>query len=271
MTHYYPDLQKHSFSRSPDWRWRRANYLVDQGRRVFSDRDDADTAQAVRFLRWSARWHKLATADHQFGAVYAAHQLHLAGGHAAWHVQARLLAREEPAEIARHTGIPVGIVDHYERLFFHCSDRLGARDWVVAQLIGPGQASPPDPAAVLKSFAYFGGPLVLDAVRPYLIGGQQLFDPFPDDTTVNGRRELSVQLAVAAQTLPNNAATDRLIERIHLLLYEGAPQGQGPATSATSPARYAGPLTADLVPPEDVRDDTTFLATTVAAALRQAA
>jgi hypothetical protein len=35
----------------PDWRWRRAEYLVDSGRRVCRRRDDHQVREAVLFLR----------------------------------------------------------------------------------------------------------------------------------------------------------------------------------------------------------------------------
>src|SRR5262249_53683549 len=60
----------------------------------------------------------------------------------------------------------------------------------------------------------------LDAVLPYLIGGQDLFDPPLDLTTAEGRTEQAVRLAVAAQMLPRDAATDKKLQKIMLLLQE---------------------------------------------------
>jgi len=48
MGTYYPDLQRHSFFRPPDWRWRRAQWLVTRGRYYSRRRDDVETGRAVR-------------------------------------------------------------------------------------------------------------------------------------------------------------------------------------------------------------------------------
>ena len=55
MSRYFPDLQRHSFFRPPDWRWRRAQWLVARGRYVTPRRDDEETGRAVRYLRALAR------------------------------------------------------------------------------------------------------------------------------------------------------------------------------------------------------------------------
>jgi GAF domain-containing protein len=50
-------------------------------------------------------------------------------------VQARLLARHSPEEIARITPLPAEAVATYEALFFNVVDRLDARDWITAVAI----------------------------------------------------------------------------------------------------------------------------------------
>jgi hypothetical protein len=142
------------------------------------------------------------------------------------------------------TGVAASVVDAYEALFFHCRDRLDARDCVDAMFIGrAGRSAAPDPAAVLMSFAYHGGPWVLDAVLPYLVGGRALFDPPPDLATPEGRFDASVRLAVAAELLPDDAATDRMLLRIGAMLFEydrQRPKG------ATAPTQLANNLVARL-------------------------
>jgi hypothetical protein len=137
-------------------------------------------------------------------------------------VQARLLARQTPAEVARLTGLSAEAVDAYEGLFYHCRPHLDARDWVTFRLIGRTLESlkAPDAGVVLKGFAYHGGPHVLEAVVPYLVGRKKLFDDKPDLSTAEGRREQVVRLAVAAEMLAPGDANGLKLARIVLLQRE---------------------------------------------------
>jgi hypothetical protein len=228
MKIYFPDLQKSSCHRPPDWRWCRAGWLVERGKYFSRRRDDADTGQAVRYFRALARSRRSDPGTHllqRFPDVHAARLLHERAGAPRLVVQARLLARQTPDEIAPLTGVPAPVIDAYEALFFHCRDRLDASDWVLVQAVGMrawAGAEGPDPAVIFKWFAYQGGPVVLEAVQPYLVGGKDLFDPPLDLATTEGRREQVVRLAVAAQLLPADAATDRKLQKIMLILFESA-------------------------------------------------
>ena len=121
------------------------------------------------------------------------------------------------------TGLPPSVVDTYEALFFHCRDRLDARDWILTHAVGrrllPGTATP-DPAPVLKAFAYYGGPRVLEAVLPYLLGGRDCLEPPGDLSTPEARRDQAARLAVAAQMLPRDPATEKKLFKIALLVRE---------------------------------------------------
>jgi hypothetical protein len=55
---------------------------------------------------------------------------------------------------------------------------------------------------------------------PYLIGDKSLSDPLPDLSTVSGREDLSVRLAIAAHLLPLDSATDSKLHKITLILRE---------------------------------------------------
>ena len=59
---------------------------------------------------------------------------------------------------------------------------------------------------------------MLEAVLPYLVGGMDLWEPPPDLATPTGRAELVTRLAVAAVLLPQDAATDRKLQRIAQIL-----------------------------------------------------
>src|SRR5262249_27551618 len=163
--------------------------------------------RAVGYLRALGREGRglAAVAERRHPDVAAARRLQDAGGAARLLVQARLLARQATPQIARLTGVAACVIEAYEAFFFHCHDRIAARHWAHATRIGPaGRSAPPAPAAVLSSFAYYGGPVVLAAVLPYRVGGRDLFDPPADLATPEGRFEQSVRLAVAAQLLPSD-------------------------------------------------------------------
>jgi hypothetical protein len=64
------------------------------------------------------------------------------------------------------------VIDYYEKLFFHVRDRLSASDWILQVIKGPRRSYRDNASAemteanrgyVLRLFAYYGGPLVLDA------------------------------------------------------------------------------------------------------------
>src|SRR4051794_13207270 len=132
---YYPDLVRHSFFRSPAWRWLRARRLVDRGMYVVRRRDDEPTGRAGQYLRAVARCQPgrpTRGVPRRLADVHAARLLHEAGGATRLLVQARLLARQSTDEIARLTSVPAAAVDAYEALFFACRASLAAPDWVTA-------------------------------------------------------------------------------------------------------------------------------------------
>jgi hypothetical protein len=155
--------------------------------------------------------------------LVAAYQLYERSGRTGLLLEARLLMGQDSVEIERHTAVPTSVADVYEAVFFNCRDRLHARDWVVCCALGAppsGAWLGPDKAAVLKRFAFFGGPLIFDAVRPYLLDGNDLFEPPLDLATPDCRREQIIRLAVAVHLLPNDAASQWKLQKVMLLVQE---------------------------------------------------
>jgi hypothetical protein len=220
----YPQFQQHHPLRALDWRWRRALWLVACERYFSRRRDDEETGRAARYLRALARRSRPASeAARRYPEIHAARRLHEGGSAVPLMIQAWLLARQPIDEVARRTGVPVAVVNAYQGLFFDVVDCLDARDWVLGHAIWMGAwggKAFPDHGALLKCFAYFGGPLVLEAVLPYLVGGKDLFDPPLDLSTEEGRREQVVRLAVATQMLPQGAAIDKRLYQIREILRE---------------------------------------------------
>jgi hypothetical protein len=216
----YPRLQSRSPYRSPAWRWERAWDLVQAGRHFSRRRDDELTRRAMAYLRDLRRCREDRRVKRAltYPDVHAALRLHEQGGNTAVEVQARLLARQSFDEVARHTSVPVEAVKMYESLFFQVTDRLDARDWVTSQAVGWWEFNPAtgrDPATVLRGFAYHGGPLLLDAALPYLLGDRLALQPGHDPTTAEGRLDRFLRLTVLLEMLPWGAQTDTKLFQMH--------------------------------------------------------
>jgi len=203
----YLELQRHSPYRSPAWRWERAQHLVEQGCTLSPRLDDALTCQAVCYLRACKRSRgdsQRARPPRAYPDVHAARLLHETTSSTALEVQARLLARQTVEDIARRTAVPARVVRTYERFFFNVLDRLGATDWVVCQAIRRGDARrdlPSVAAMLLRGFAFFGGPALLDALLPFLRGDLSWMARPPDLSTPEGRLAHSLRLVIEIERL----------------------------------------------------------------------
>ena len=88
-------------------------------------------------------------------------------------VEARLLADDHGANIARRVNTEVEIIEAYERLFFNVRERLGNRGYLMHCVLGPAvhlgfQSNEYD--LVWKLFALLGGPLAVDLMIDQSVG-----------------------------------------------------------------------------------------------------
>jgi hypothetical protein len=160
MLTHHPDIMRHSPTRPTDWRWRRATTLADRSGSLDPALDDAATRLAAGYQVMLRRNPRRAAA--KFSAVHAARELHDGPKEIRYELEARILARCTSPEITRDMRIDAPVVDAFETTFFSCRDRLDARDWVVLAAIG--RLDEPDMGTAIKRFAYFGGPIVLEAM-----------------------------------------------------------------------------------------------------------
>src|SRR5262245_23146483 len=152
-------------------RWLRAAYLVERGQRPSPVHDDGWVERAVSFRAALGGCHdeadRLRLAEEQ-PAIFEAHALYHADPPLLrWAVEARILAREPFADIARKCGLLAEAVEAYEALFFCVLDKLGADTWVVCQVIGPKifhGLMERDLDAWWKVVGYGLGPVALDAL-----------------------------------------------------------------------------------------------------------
>jgi len=189
-------------------------------------------------------------------------------------VEAHLLARRTTAEIAGLTNISASVIDVFEAIFFNCRDFLHANDWITLQAIHNRQRMQNARDAILKSFAYHGGPIALDAVTPYVLGIKDPFEQVSDLTTPAGRREQSIRLAVAAMLLPQGPENDMKLQKLMLLLRE--PERKAPVSTAPTSFKTRSPSFSLPTPSFDANqganaDDRTPVPATDEVAKRQSA
>jgi hypothetical protein len=258
-------------ARPPDWRWRHARHVVGQARPPSPTGDHACDA-VVAYLaeeagcrtdadwaRWQAKW-----AD-----LHTARRLASAETPPRWAAQALLLAGQGDVEIAARCGLDPDAVHSFEGAFFNVRDRLQARDWVAACVIGPGLwrgFTRAEVGRLWMAFAYHAGVIALDAVAAAcvddgLVEGAHGPRPGAAGPVVDDHLRRSARLAVLAMMLPAGVPLERLADfqaqarrlqggcraiTVPALLAEAADQVPGPAdlappatTSATASGRKA--------------------------------
>ncbi len=166
--------------RRPDWRWQLAAQLhVDrrlQRRPEFRDPWVKRVRKALRVDTVGARL-RLRRRDRAFGEVVKHacqvrfHQDPLVPAE----VEAWLLTGSSPAMVADQCGLPVEVVETYEKLFFDVRHRLKAVGHILQVVIGPPihyGFSLDDLGAIWKFCAYMRGPHALDVLLHVFPGGK---------------------------------------------------------------------------------------------------
>jgi hypothetical protein len=156
------DWLPHSPFRRPDWRWRRAQWLLKTGRPRDRRVDDGWVDRAAAFL---ARAAGPGRADGAVGSAAA-----LAGGVGAARdvLEAYLLTELPLAQAAARAGVAAAAAEAYHALFFCVRDQPAARDWLALYAVRPGPPAgfgPGEVGLVWKHFARAGGSAALEAVR----------------------------------------------------------------------------------------------------------
>jgi hypothetical protein len=142
----YAEIKRYDPFVRPEWRHERVLELVDRfpnpGR--CSHRDDEYVRKLRSFiLRWRAREtlsqreSELLFEDPGLFHAYLLHERKQTDPHAAFTVEARVLADQPVDVIADRCGLLPGAVEWYERLFFDARLRLANRDWIMRQCLMP--------------------------------------------------------------------------------------------------------------------------------------
>ncbi len=138
-------------------------------------RDDPWICQAARFkrdhdnCREDMDWYTLADKypDMTWAYDIAFNDNQGVGNPLRSEVEARILAREPFERIARRASTSPGVIEAFEAVFFHVTDRLDDEAFVIHQVLGPGIYQgfrADDYDLVWKLFGYRCGPVVLDVL-----------------------------------------------------------------------------------------------------------
>lgn len=163
--------------RSPQWRYDRAARLVNDGRPPHPRRDDRYIAAFRKYLLVQRELRrKLDYADDvndalsdRYEHLWNAETIFSSGeeNRLRYELEALILARVPFEEIADRLAIDVATVQSYERIFFHVTDKLDSRAFIVYNVIGPtfmAGLGNRTAASTAKYFAYFAGRHVLDMI-----------------------------------------------------------------------------------------------------------
>jgi hypothetical protein len=168
--------------RPPDARWQNAQKLAQKA--GFSPRHGRAANHLASFLRQRQRLERGESDEsaesftRRYAALIEAEAIYKAEGLRKWTLEARILARQSPREIARAMRLSLHVVRTYEAVFFHVADRLDASVYIHTYVIGNPLLSQPvaedDAEFFLKRFAYLGGTVGLEMLLP--LAGQMSAD-----------------------------------------------------------------------------------------------
>lgn len=159
--------------RAPDTRWLEAVAEVDghdaDSPQARLRRREPETRRAIAYLKAAGQVHFPEDPPRRilrhYGAIWSSHGLYERGGLLRAQVEARILAKQSFADIAAATGVEEDALRAFESLHYQVLDRLGAKFWIGAMVIGPeflmGRWNQ-DPGTLWKAYAYAGGPNLLD-------------------------------------------------------------------------------------------------------------
>jgi hypothetical protein len=157
-----------------DWRWRRAKDLARRDAWASPRLDDPPTCTAVKYIKTVTAAGNSECAEQwpDLAIVRAARQLHRHGGHDRVLVEAYGLTQLDIQEIASRFDRHPAVLTTYFELFYDIRERRQARIYLFKHAIGSDKASA-DASRLLKLFALYGGPLVVDVLgRDLLLAGE---------------------------------------------------------------------------------------------------
>jgi hypothetical protein len=217
------EFSKDNPRRPVDWRWQRANALVEEGGRPSRTYDDEGTFEALKFLRrlnscTSESQRRYLAED--VPDIYWAHDFYQSEGDVLRiELEARILSDDTDENIGLRLCIEPQTVSAYEKLFFSIRDRLDNPGYIYHQVIGRSMhrgLSEREFESLWKWYGYTYGPVMLDSLI------NQTVDPKrPAKITdvkaawrSDGHGSLLRKQAIAARTMPVNSFTQ--VDLLHI-------------------------------------------------------
>ena len=215
--------------RPPDWRWRRARFRVETKSRRQLRQDDDWTGRAKRFLRLATRDEaKAFRSDPELGAAW---HFSTSGGLKRAEVEARVLARQSPDEIAVACRLGTSVIKLYETLCFAVRDRLNAQSWVQHNVLGPKTWEPLQRDGVgwtWKAFGYAYGPVAIDELINAVAHSELLQFGLDAYLLPHSTLDLGLKFLISARRLPlveeMSAAERCFLSRLSPRLVESKPR-----------------------------------------------
>jgi hypothetical protein len=206
--------------------------------------DDPWIGQALRYLQALTRAPQYGgqhPVPADLAGIAEAYRLQESDSLPRWHLEARLLTAEPIEEVARRCALTQETVAAFHYLFFDVRSSLPSRDYILHRVIGcQGLAGFQlrDSKQLLQSYAYLGGPRVLDSLL------RVLFPAAPPNATAGlrapndlaeVRRDLQCRAALLVRMLPLDqlspsrvGALDALLETMERLGQEATGMGDHP-------------------------------------------
>ncbi|TWU27919.1 hypothetical protein [Novipirellula artificiosorum] len=211
-------------SHGPSWRWARAQNLVSKG--------TARRATDYGPILWQIVNHIGHVRDGLHDQLFGDRIIDVAAVEAIHYdpyrrlaIEARLLARMDPVEVAASVGLHPMIIDDYCDVFFDVMDRLDARSWIVTNIIESKHESVCYRRKALYRAAYFGGQGACD----HMLTRMHLLGTTHDLTTLQGRELEQLELLILGEII---AETDRY--RLATLKAKFGSLGGRPATTGVT-------------------------------------
>lgn len=265
--------------RRPTWRSDLAEELHACGRMPPNKSIDPPFAELIHFrrrLEQAATEADFAKLRRRHPALVEAVELHERNALTRWMLEARVLAGQSTTEIAHLLQLSAATVAMYEAVFFDVRDRLEAPYWVIGQAIGPRYHEKLEACrvdAVLKVFAYYCGPRMLDLLLSEVVDARGRLKPLELQNlhTPEARNTARAQIAVAAMTGPSDLKRFQELLGIQQLIRDAQHNFSSKSTVATSvsvdpmplPTQFSGeskravPVSSETSGPPDMQEVST--------------
>ena len=157
--------------RPPDWRWQRAQWLRQNGKRAKKAREDDETMLIKRYQTAKSKCQNdidLERLMYKMPGIFHAEQFHSREDlDLRWEIEARILAREPFKEIAKKVGVNLEVIFWYERTFFNVLEKLDNRSYIGTIAMGRSVHKglhERDYDLLWKMLGYACGPLMIDSL-----------------------------------------------------------------------------------------------------------